>query len=209
MHITFSRKGLFAFLQAAFGASLVHGRSESRLVRAARARNRDAFSDLMREYTPALKRFAARRLPDRDCEDVLQETWLAAWEAIPSFDDNSQLRTWLYSICYHKIQDHFRRQHRIPSSSYAIDTEALGSYFPSEFANVDLRESLRAFWESCTLDQRELLRLYYADGLTLNEISSVLNRNLNTVKYQFYRAHDQASQTLSSSMDVLLFSEEK
>ena len=207
MQLTFSRKGVLAFLSALFGTSLAGGRTEGRLVREARERNRDAFSDLMRTHTPSLRRFVARRVPDRDCEDILQETWLAAWEGIPSFDDNSKLRTWLYSICYHKIQDHWRREHRTPPSAQGLDTEGLATYLPSDFAQVNLRESLRAFWESCTPDQRELFRLYYADGLTLNEISTVLRRNLNTVKYQFYRAHDEASRALGSSMEALLISE--
>jgi RNA polymerase sigma-70 factor (ECF subfamily) len=207
IQVSFSRRGLWAILSSLFGSVLAGGRTESRLVRAARERDREAFSDLMQEYTPALKRFAARRVPERDCEDILQDTWIAAWEAIPSFDDNSKLRTWLYSICYHKIQDHWRREHRLPPVTQSFDTESLAPYLPSEYAKVDLKESLRDFWESCTPDQRELLRLYYSDGLTLNEISGVLGRNLNTVKYQFYRTHEIASRALGSSVDALLSSE--
>jgi DNA-directed RNA polymerase specialized sigma24 family protein len=97
----------------------------------------------------------------------------------------------------------------VPPSAQIFDTEALATYFPGDFAQVDLRESLRGFWESCSPDQRELLRLYYGDGLTLAEISAILSRNLNTVKYQFYRAHEEASRTLRSSMDVLLKLEAK
>jgi RNA polymerase sigma-70 factor (ECF subfamily) len=209
MHVTFSRKGLLAILSTMFGSALAGGRSESRLVRAARERNREAFSDLMHRYSPALRRFAARRVPPSECDDILQDTWLAAWEGIQSFDDNSKLRTWLYSICYHKIQDHWRREHRIPPTAHALDTESLASYLPADFSQVELRESLREYWDSCTPDQRELLRLYYADGLTLNEISGVLTRNLNTVKYQFYRAHEAASRALGPSLEALLASEAK
>lgn len=39
--------------------------------------------------------------------------------------------------------------------------------------------------------QREVIELYYYAQLTLAEIATVLERNLNTVKYQFYRAHSE------------------
>ncbi len=111
----------------------------------------------------------------------------------------NRLRAWLFSICFHKIQDHWRKEHQRPPSGQIEDAEGKTAYLPAEFANVDLRESLQEFWRSCTPDQRELLRMYYSDGLTLNEISTVLGRNLNTVKYQFYRAHSDAKEKLLSS----------
>ena len=204
IQVTFSRKGVLSFLSLLLGSALVGGGTEGRLVRAARARDAEAFADLMHKYAPALRRFAARRVPAKDCDDVLQDTWIAAWEGISSFDDNSKLRTWLFSICYHKIQDHWRREHRTPAAADSFDADAGAAYFPAAYKQVDLRESLREFWEGCTDDQRELLRLYYSDGMTLREISEMLARNLNTVKYQFYRVHENANRSLGSSINELL-----
>ena len=45
--------------------------------------------------------------------------------------------------------------------------------------------------------QREVLDLYYWAELTLPEIARALNRNLNTVKYQFYRGHDLVAQGMA------------
>jgi RNA polymerase sigma factor (sigma-70 family) len=44
--------------------------------------------------------------------------------------------------------------------------------------------------------QREVVELYYYAELTLPEIATSLNRNLNTVKYQFYRAHQAVAREL-------------
>ncbi len=46
--------------------------------------------------------------------------------------------------------------------------------------------------------QREVLELYYYAELTLPEIAAALGRNLNTVKYQFYRAHALAAEGLAA-----------
>lgn len=202
MQIAFSRKTLLAFLGSAM-AAIARRRPEDALLRAARNRDRDAFADLMAVHREPLRRFVARRVNEGDREDVLQETWLAAWESLPSFDCSGSFRTWLFSICFHKIQDHWRREHCRPPSSDIVDAEGRTAYLPREYAAVELRESMREFWESCTPEQRELLRMYYADGLTLKEISALLNRNLNTVKYQFYRVHATAAERLPEPPEIV------
>jgi len=204
MQLVVSRRTLFGLLSLAIGKVTLRGRSSGDLVKRARARDKTAFDELVAANSDALERFVARRVSANDREDVLQNTWLAAWESLPTFDGSCDFKTWVHSICYHKIQDHWRREHGRPPTASLPDTEARATYFPKDFEGVDLRESLRAFWESCTDDQRELLRLYYSDGLTLKEISQVLHRNLSTVKYQFYRIHETAVPILKGEAEVRL-----
>ncbi|HWD39518.1 MAG TPA: RNA polymerase sigma factor [Fimbriimonas sp.] len=175
----------------------VTGREHS-LVRALQKKDRHAFDSLMKLHAPGLTRFVSRRVKSPDRDDVLQDTWLAVWESSASFDGSSQFRTWLFAICYHKIQDYWRREQCRPPSKSIVDAEGVTAHLPAEFGTIELRESLRTVWEACTPDQRELLRMYYADGLNLKEISIVLKRNLNTVKYQFYRAHATAAEHVKS-----------
>lgn len=61
---------------------------------------------------------------------------------------------------------------------------------------VIIRESVRAALSKLQDAQREVVELYYYAELTLPEIAEALKRNLNTVKYQFYRAHDQVAREL-------------
>lgn len=197
MQITFSRKSLFALLAAILPASLASGRREASLANAAKRRDQEAFSELVSQNREHVRRFIARRVRDLDRDDVLQETWIRAWEAFPRFDGRSTVRTWLLSVCYHTIQDYWRREHLRPTRVEIFETES--SYMPAEFARVELREAMRGYWNSCTPTQRELLSMYYSDGLALPEISRILNRNLNTVKYQFYRAHQEARERLLAS----------
>jgi RNA polymerase sigma-70 factor (ECF subfamily) len=203
MQLTISRKGLVALIGSIFGATFLAGRGDTALLRGAKDRDVDAFSNLMKLHAEPLRRFISRRVQERDIEDVYQETWVAAWESLPSFDSASRFRTWLFSICYHKIQDYWRREHMRPLTAQLMDFEGAIAYSPKEFDAVNLRESLRGFWEGCTSEQQELLRMYYSDGLTLKEISGVLAKNLNTVKYQFYRVHADAALKLPNSSDLI------
>jgi RNA polymerase sigma-70 factor (ECF subfamily) len=197
MQIIFSRKTILAFLAALVPATLAQGGRKASL--AAKGQGREAFDSVVVENSDHLRRFISRRVREGDREDVLQETWLRAWQGFGSFDGRSSVRTWLYSVCYHTVQDHWRREQIRPVSGDIFQDDEGATYFPSEFAGVELREAMRGYWDSCTPGQRELLSMYYSEGLALPEISRILNRNLNTVKYQFYRAHEEAREKLLGS----------
>lgn len=202
--ITFKRKSIVALLAALIPAALAQGerrtgnRKPSPLA-GIKGRDHKTFDVVVEENAEYLRRFIARRVQAKDREDILQETWIKAWQGFPKFEGNSSVRTWLYSICYYTIRDYWRREQTRPVCGDVFQTEDGSPYFPAEFDRVELWEAMRDYWDSCTPDQRELLSMYYAEGLTLPEMSLILKRNLNTVKYQFYRAHEEARQKLLGS----------
>ena len=65
------------------------------------------------EHGDQLYRVALARVGDRDAaEDLVQETFLAAWKGREAFDGRSALATWLVAILKRKVADHFRRTGR-------------------------------------------------------------------------------------------------
>ena len=203
MLIAFSRHRLAALFVAASAMTRLGRRSSSAMVRAAKSGDREAFEELIDLYSEPLRRFCLRRVEAGDVDDVLQETWLAAWDGLRLFERDDNFKAWVFSICFKKIQDHWRRHHAShPHLRMGIPADV--PYSSKEYARLELQESLSGFWNSCSADQREILTLYYSDRLTLNEISRVVGRNLSTVKYQFYRVHDQAAKDLAEVAGVLL-----
>jgi RNA polymerase sigma-70 factor, ECF subfamily len=149
--------------------------------------DRVAFDGLVQLHQTALRGFLRRRLPSDAVEDVIQETFLAAWSALPAFEPRVRLKTWLYRIALHKVADNLRR------SPKELSLELLTSELP----DTGMRATELALWARSLLaqlpeEQRLLLELYYFDDLTLAEVALVLDRNLNTVKYQFYQAHSRS-----------------
>jgi RNA polymerase sigma-70 factor, ECF subfamily len=64
-------------------------------------------------YGDALFRYVGARVSNREvAEDLVQETFLAAFRQRKSFDGKSTLGTWMLSILRHKIIDHYRKSHR-------------------------------------------------------------------------------------------------
>lgn len=171
---------------------------EQRLVQAARRQDRTAFDTLVYAHQDRLRAFLLRRVGPDAVEDVVQETFLAAWQAIPRLDLRVRFKTWLFSIAVHKAADYHRAQGRRTEQEVPLDPNRM-PLIPAagnDFREADQRATVQTLLEHLTDEQRQLLEMYYFAELTLPEIAAILKRNLNTVKYQFYRAHAVAAQQL-------------
>jgi RNA polymerase sigma-70 factor, ECF subfamily len=179
--------------------------AEKRLVQAARSQNRAAFDTLVNTHRDRLKAFLIRRVGTDAAEDVLQETFLAAWQAIPRLDLRVRFKTWLFSIAVHKAADFHRFQGRRAEQEIPLDPARLPEVAetPSGFQQAEQRASVQELLDGLNDDQRQLLEMYYFAELTLPEIAAVLDRNVNTVKYQFYRVHALAAQRFELQEGVI------
>jgi len=165
------------------------------LVSRAKAGDRRAFDQLVKTYGDQLRGFVALRVGAECADDVLQETWMACWVGLSSFGSRSGFKSWLYGIAANKCTDQHRARARVAAQSVE-ELEDLADQ-ENAYAKVDLREAVRTVLAQLPDAQREVVELYYYAGLTLPEIAESLKRNLSTVKYQFYRAHDQVAQLLA------------
>ena len=169
--------------------------SEARLVQAAQRGNREAFDTLTRSYAGPLRGFLQRRVGADAAEDVLQETWLAGWLDLRKLHRKTRFKAWLYGIAAHKCLDYQRTQAR--SRTEELTENGPGLPEPEDvFAASDRARAVRAALAGLPDAQQEVLELYFYAELTLPEIAALLGRNLNTLKYQFYRAHAQAALAL-------------
>ena len=166
------------------------------LARAAARGDRRAFDALVHVYEPRLRGFLLCRVGPEAADDVLQETWLAAWAALPSFARRSCFKAWLFGIAVHKAADAGRASGRTSAEAWSDVAGALPPAGPDQFAASDMKRSVQATLARLPPAQREVLELYYYVDLTLAEVAETLGRNLNTVKYQFYRAHVEAADGL-------------
>lgn len=179
---------------------------EEKLLAAAQRGDRGAFDRLARSYHRTLRGYLARRVGPDAAEDVLQETWIAAWNALPELRGRSRFRAWVFGIAAHKSADHLRARSRTATVDMPNGLEEIAGYPGSRpgagaagkdpYAQAELRQIVGDALAQLPESQREVLEMYYYMELTLVEIATALKRNLNTVKYQFYRAHAQVSARL-------------
>lgn len=156
---------------------------------AARLREPAALTRIYTAYAPALFRFFMASVSDRHlAEDLTGSTFVSAIEGLPKFRGPVEaLGGWLFQIARHDLYDHRRRQSR--SRIEPLDenlTEAAASdatVDPEELA-IDRLEGSRVMGALRELspDQREVLLLRMAGGMTAPEVAAVLGKTTGAVK---------------------------
>ena len=156
---------------------------------AARRREPAAIARLYTAYAPALFRFFVAQLGNRHtAEDLTAEVFAAAIEALPGFRGPVEaLGGWLFRIARHDLFDFRRRQSRArfdPIDDVLDEAaSAAGASDPEELA-LDRVEGERvlAALEELSPDQREVLLLRMAGGLTAPEVAETLGKTTGAVR---------------------------
>ncbi|HSJ44509.1 MAG TPA: RNA polymerase sigma factor [Euzebyales bacterium] len=87
---------------------------DATVVDALRTGDDAAFGALVARHHTAMVAVAMRYVHDRAvAEDVTQETWIALWERIDTFEGRSSLKTWLFAVLTNRARSHWRRQVRV------------------------------------------------------------------------------------------------
>jgi RNA polymerase sigma-70 factor (ECF subfamily) len=156
---------------------------------AARRREPAAIARLYTAYAPALFRFFVAQLGNRHtAEDLTAEVFAAAIESLPGFRGPVEaLGGWLFRIARHDLFDFRRRQSRArfdPIDDVLDEAaSAAGASDPEELA-LDRVEGERvlAALEELSPDQREVLLLRMAGGLTAPEVAETLGKTTGAVR---------------------------
>jgi RNA polymerase sigma-70 factor (ECF subfamily) len=89
---------------------------DKQLVQRIRTGEEDAWRECIDQFEGRLLAFARSRLTDRSsAEDIVQETFMGFLKALPNYDENTPLESWLFSIAAHKLIDAMRRSGRRPT----------------------------------------------------------------------------------------------
>lgn len=90
--------------------------SDKALVRRIRQGEPEAWQECIDQFEGRLLAFARSRLSDQSsAEDIVQETFMGFLKALPNYDENTPLESWLFSIAAHKLIDAMRRTGRRPT----------------------------------------------------------------------------------------------
>ncbi|HEX3725251.1 MAG TPA: RNA polymerase sigma factor [Pirellulales bacterium] len=151
----------------------------------------DCFDELVRRYQLALMRMARSRLGRDDwAEEVVQETFLAAFKSCNSYDPHYSFRTWLWTILLNQCHTHFgRRTRQSPCAPLSPDCEppARGNTAEGDSPLVALLAKERSAQLESLLAQlrpvqADALRLRFFGGLKFHEIAEAMHSSLNTAK---------------------------
>ena len=143
----------------------------------------DEFEALLEENRLGVERWVKFHMSGPDAEDVLQETYLAAYRAFPRLKDRDAFLPWLLSIARNKLRDWYRRQARRPETPM----ETLPDVAAEESPDTAVEETLSHLGDR---DAR-MLRLFYLEQLPQKEIARQLSIPQGTVKSRLSAARDR------------------
>ncbi|MCP5100905.1 MAG: RNA polymerase sigma factor, partial [Chloroflexi bacterium] len=119
-------------------------------------------------------------------EDLVQETFLRMMGKIGQYTYPRPFRAWLYTIANNLLRDHFKRaETRLTGATPAETLDQWQSDVPQPETAVQTQQITQQLINAVTtlpLHQRETIILRYAEGLSLQEISIILQIPVGTVK---------------------------
>ncbi len=170
-------------------SSLLRLQSDDRLISFVRRGNQAAFDVLVGRYETRLLAFCRHLLGSReDAEDVLQEVFTAAFNALLADDREINVRPWLFRIARNRSLNHLRRTQAIGVDSMDIHYAEHGA---STADKVHEREKFRLLVgdiHELPETQRTALVLREMDALSYEQIAEVMETTVPSVKSLLVRA---------------------
>lgn len=164
-----------------------------------------AFSRLYVEYNPRLERYFVSRAPHA-AEDLAADTWMGATRRLKAFEgDETQFRSWLFTIAHRRLLDHWTAQNkRSEESLEATDPEDEKRDLPSpENLEQTVLESATARAAAARIarilnpDQAEVILLRLLGGLEVDQVAEILGKRPGTIRVLQHRALKKLSEEIS------------
>jgi len=160
--------------------------SDGDLAVAARAGNDDALDELYRRFVPAVTGTARRLLrASSDVDDVVQETFLIAFEKLAQLDDASAVRAWICRIAFSRAHRRFRSRELMRTTD-AIMLEQMASSEASPEQRAELALIARAL--ALPFELRVPWALRHVVGAGLEDIAESCACSLATAKRRIAKA---------------------
>ena len=183
--------------RAAMAEKLIDGR----VIEACQQGDRAAFQLLFEAYKDKVFSIAVYSIGgDRSiADDVTQQIFLKLFTAIRQFRGDSEFTTWLYRLVVNACLDERRRRRRLLPWGDTVAMRNPSDKRPQEkqYARLEVAEAVREAIAELKPKFRLPILLKYIEGLSYEEIASVMGCSKGTVASRLNRGHSQLAKRLS------------
>ncbi len=183
---------------------------DQQLVERVQRGDKQAFDLLVTKYQRKLARLLSQFIRDAaEVEDVAQETFIKAYRALPSFRGESAFYTWLYRIGINTAKNFLvtqgRRAPTMTSAGFDIeDAENFeeGSQLremntpESELMSKQIAETVNQTLQELPEELRKAITLREIEGISYEEIATIMNCPIGTVRSRIFRAREIIAEKL-------------
>lgn len=190
---------------------------DEQLVKRIQNGDSSAFNELVRKYERRLFRVISRIIHDpTDAEDIVQESFIRAYRALPSFRGEAGFYTWLFRIAVNSAKNFATTRQRKAgvSAQLTLDDDDTASDLlsiadnHSPMADLENKQTIAALndvLDAMPVDLSAALILCEIDGLSYQEIAVVMQCPLGTVRSRIFRARELIAQKLGPLLDSTSF----
>jgi len=175
------------------------------LVAASKNGDQEAFAQLVQRYQRLVFNLVYRMLQQyEEATEITQETFLAAWQGLPSFRGDARFPTWLYRIAYNCSLKQLELRKRDRALQVALEenkTLENANDEQRENAELDARERQILIQEHLShlpAKYRIVLILRHLQDMTYEEMAEILTMSIGTIKKHLFRARNLLKERLQS-----------
>lgn len=166
------------------------------LIIAVLADNLEAFDELVLRYQRAMLTVAQQIVRNpTDAEDIVQDAFLLAFEALPQLENLNRFGSWLYSITRNRALRFMKRAskfqlHEDIEAELQVEADPASSDPAKILVQQSTHEAIRDAINSLPPEFQEVIKLYYWVDMPQKRIAEFLSLPLTTVKWRLHKAKD-------------------
>ncbi|NNK19254.1 MAG: sigma-70 family RNA polymerase sigma factor [Maribacter sp.] len=171
----------------------------------------NAFAFLIDRYKHMVFTLAMRMVKNREeAEEISQDTFLKVYNALDSFKGGAKFSTWVYKIAYYRSLDYIKKLGRTPKLS-PIEGLVENSIVEEKgildkLEQIEKKGIIKEALQFLPGDDGILITLHYFEELSLQEISEIMEINVNNVKVKLFRARKRLHQILINKLEPEIIS---
>lgn len=187
---------------------------DQQLVERVQRGDKQAFGLLVTKYQRKLARLLSRLIRDpAEVEDVAQETFIKAYRALPSFRGDSAFYTWLYRIGINTAKNFLVSQGRRAPTTTDFDSDEAETFEDGDqlrdintperlLMTKQIGDTVNVAMEALPEELRTAIVLREIEGLSYEEIASIMECPIGTVRSRIFRAREAISEKLRPLLDT-------
>jgi RNA polymerase sigma-70 factor (ECF subfamily) len=158
--------------------------------------DRRAYALLVEKYKSPIYNLAYRMTGNQeDAEDLTQETFIRTYQYLWRYDPRRKFFTWLYTIAFNLIKNHFKKN-KYNKSSEELSEHSLTDKNPSPEAKVIETQEISVGLLRLEYESKALLIMKFQQGLTFEEIAEVTGKSVSAIKMSIYRGLEKLKEFL-------------
>jgi RNA polymerase sigma-70 factor (ECF subfamily) len=185
-----------------------HREIDQELVERVQHGDKHAFELLVEKYQRKLGRLLSRFIRDpAEVEDVTQETFIKAYKALPSFRSDSAFYTWLYRIGINTAKNYLVAKSRRAPTTTEFDSEEAENFDigdqlrdlntpENELISKEIAATVNDAMANLPEELKTAITLREIEGLSYEDIATMMNCPIGTVRSRIFRAREVIAQQL-------------